>query len=207
MKAAMVLILIYVGTFLVAIQGASQNPVQAARQNAADARGKNGPLKGVDPAKDADIRSLLELIGARDTILEVSASSAEQYREKAAALAPTNERAQALAAAYLASYQKNFDPDAVVEQLVASYDRHFTDEEIKGLLQFYGSPLGQKTATETPRILKELQVTSRAASTQAAREAFQTLRAENPKRPFAGRRDRRPSQPVSEAVQANSQQP
>ena len=71
-----------------------------------------------------------------------------------------------------------------------------------------GSPLGQKTAAETPRIMKELQVASRAASSQAARDAWQTLRAENsdakPARPFAGRR--RGQQTPQQAQPVSAQQ-
>src|SRR5262249_36838734 len=85
-----------------------------------------------------------------------------------------------------------FDVDALTEQLVVIYDKHYTEEEIKGLLQFYGSPLGQKTAAEMPRISKEIQVADRTLSSQAAREAWQEFHAQNgnssPNRPFAGRR-------------------
>lgn len=190
MKAVLALIIIYVGTFFVAIQGASQNPVQASEQET-DVQKNAVRANGIDPAKDADIRSLLELIGAHDSIVEVANNSAEQFREKAAS--SNNPRSQAYVDAYLASYNKTFDPDTVVEQLVVSYDKHFTGEEIKGLLQFYGSPLGQKTAAETPRIMKEIQAASRNASLQAAKDALQSLRAENrdgqaSQRPFAARR-------------------
>ena len=64
MKAIFALIIIYVGTFFVAIQGASNSPVQAAQHEAAKT------TKSIDPQKDSDIRSLLELIGARDMIQE-----------------------------------------------------------------------------------------------------------------------------------------
>ena len=71
MKAVLALIAIYVGTFLVVVQGPSQNSVQAAPhgaaavQNAATSQAKEAT---VDPAKEADIRSLMELTGARDQI-------------------------------------------------------------------------------------------------------------------------------------------
>src|SRR5713226_2311525 len=147
MKAVLALIIIYVGTFFVAIQGASQNSVQASEQNSHGPQKKPAVANGVDPVKDQDIRSLLELIGARDSIVDVANNSAAQFREKAAST--NNARSEAYVDAYLAGYQKNFNPDAIVEQLVVSYDKHFTDEDIKGLLQFYGSPLGQKAASET----------------------------------------------------------
>src|SRR5215813_4768094 len=192
MKAVFALIVIYVGTFLVAIQGASNAPVQAAEQEAATAV-KPAPAKSIDPQKESDIRSLLELVGARDMIQEAANSSTEQYRQKLISLAPNNDKAQEEISSYLAVFQKKFDSDALADQLVTIYDKHYTDEEIKGLLQFYGSPLGQKVAAEMPKISKEIQLADRALTNQAAKEAWQEFHAQNGdasqgKRPFAGRR-------------------
>src|SRR5258708_24544578 len=68
MKAVLALIIIYVGTFFVAIHGASQSEVQASPQASATPHEQSGPhpAKPIDLVKDADIRSLLELVGARD---------------------------------------------------------------------------------------------------------------------------------------------
>jgi uncharacterized protein len=192
MKAVLALVLIYIGTFFVAIQGTSSNSVQAAQDAQANAT-RADQAKSIDPAKTADIRSLLELIGARDMIQDAANNSMDQIKEKITASVPNHDRAQTVANAFAADFQKNYNPDAMVDQLVGIYDQHFTDEEIKGLLQFYGSPLGQKTAAEMPKINREIQATARAISNQAAREAWQELKAENPgavqgARPFAGRR-------------------
>ncbi len=181
MKAILALVIIYVGTFFLAIQGASQNPVSAAPQSAA-AQDQTAPaeIKPIDPVKDADIRSLMELIGARDQIQDAVSTSSEQYREKLLATVPNNEKGQAFVISFIDSYQKKFDVDQMTEQLVAIYDKHYTDEEIKTMLQFYGSPVGQKVAAEMPKIGREIQVVSRATGAKAAKEALQALRAQNP---------------------------
>jgi len=70
--------------------------------------------------------------------------------------------------------------DKLTDQLVIVYDQHFTHDEIKGLLQFYGSPLGQKVAAEMPRVTRDIQARSRAAGTKAAKEALEAVKAENP---------------------------
>jgi hypothetical protein len=173
MKAVLALILIYVGTFLVAIQGASNTSVEASQ-------GGTQASSTIDPAKERDIRSLLELVGARDTIQESATVATEQYRQKFVEASANSDRAQARTNAYLAEFQKHFDADAVTGQLVGIYDKHFTDDEIRGLLEFYGSPLGQKVAAEMPKISREAQLTTRTASNQAARLAWQDLRAEYP---------------------------
>lgn len=181
MKAVLALIIIYVGTFFLAIQGASQNPVNAAPQApAAQDQASQTPAKSIDPAKDADIRSLMELVGARDLVQEAVTNTTEQYREKLVATVPNNERGQAFINAFADAYQKKFDVDEVTEELVAIYDKHYTDDEIKTLLQFYGSPVGQKVAAETPKIGREIQAASRAMAGKAAKEALQAVKAQNP---------------------------
>jgi hypothetical protein len=211
MKAVFALIIIYVGTFLVAIQGASNTPVQAAHQETT-ATAKATPVKAIDPQKDSDIRSLLELIGARDMIQEAATNSTEQYRQRLTSLAANDDKAQEAINSYLAVFQKKFDADALADQLVTIYDKHYTAEEIKGLLQFYGSPLGQKVAMELPKMSKEIQLADRTLTNQAAKEAWQEFHAQNGdtnnKRPFAGRRRlQQQNNANQQSAQADSQQP
>jgi len=73
-------------------------------------------------------------------------------------------------------YQKKFHADLVSEQIVAIYDKHFTDDEVKGLLQFYSSPLVRKFAAEMPKIAAEAQVANREEGTRTATEVVQQLR-------------------------------
>ncbi len=206
MKAVLALIVIYVGTFLVAIQGASNSPVEASEQSSA----KITLTKSIDPAKEADIRSVLELVGAKDTIQDAASNATEQYRQKVMETSANSDRAQAFVNNYLADFQKKFDANSVNEELVGIYDKHFSDEEIKGLLEFYGSPLGQKVAAELPKINREVQFATRSASTQAARQAWQDLRAEYPnagegKSPLSGRRRLNASAPQQQRPAKNAQ--
>ena len=214
MKALLALIVIYVGTFLIAIQGASNSPVEASGQSSA----KTTLGKSVDPAKEADIRSLLELVGAKEAIEDAASNATEQYRQKVIETSANNDRAQAFVNNYLADFQKKLDGNAVNQELVGIYDKHFTEEDIKGLLEFYGSPLGQKVAAELPKINREIQFATRTASNQAARRAWQDLHAQYPNagegaRPAAARRRlngsaQQQTQPAANTpVSADSSQP
>src|SRR6516165_9807123 len=178
MKAALALVVLYVGMFLVAIQGGSPSSVQAAgqsaRQNGATAKAS------IDPAKDADIRALLELVGARDQVQGSVRQSAEQYRERLLATVPGNEKGQMFVNTTIDEYEKKYDLDRVNEQLILLYHQHYTAGEIKGLLQFYGSPLGQKVAAENPKIFREIQEATRAEAAKAVKDALQEAKQENP---------------------------
>ncbi len=176
MKALFALIVVYVGAFFLVLQGSSQNSVQAAPQGAASGQATSS----LDPTKESDIRSLMELVGARDMVQDGANNAIEQSREKLIATVPNNDKGQAFVNAFATSYQKKLDVDQITEQLVSIYDKHFTDDEIKGLLQFYGSPLGQKVATEMPKINREAQAALRAVSGKAAREALLEVKQQNP---------------------------
>jgi hypothetical protein len=145
MKAVFALVVIYIGTFLVAIQGAPQNSVQAAQNQGTPQRAESS--KPIDPAKEADIRALMELVGGHELVPGSVPPSTEQDREKHSVTAPSE------------------------EQLVGIYDKHYTDDEIRGLLQFFGSPLGQKMAAEMPKINYEIQDAARMTNAQTARLA------------------------------------
>src|SRR5215472_11608295 len=171
MKALVALIVIYIGTFFLVIQGSPQNSVQASQQgsqNNASAQASSN----IDRVKEADIRSLMELVGARDMVQDGADNAIQQSREKVLATVPNNDKGQKFVNAFATSYQKKLDTDQITDQLVGIYDKHYTDEEIKGLLQFYGSPLGQKVAAEMPKINRETQAAVRTVSGKAAREAL-----------------------------------
>ena len=174
MKAVLALVIIYVAMFFLAIQGASQNSVQTATQGAGQAP------PSIDPAKQADILSLMELVGARDALQDFAAHGADQFRENLQASAPATDRGQQFVNAFIQDYKTKFNPDDATAQLVSIYDQHFTHDEIKGLLQFYGSPLGQKFASEMPKINAEMQATNRAFSTRIAKDVLRDLRKEYP---------------------------
>ncbi len=180
MKAALALIVIYVGMFFVDIQGGPPSSVQAAAQSPGEKQNGAKSAASIDPMKDSDIRALLELVGARDQVQDSVRQTAEQYREKLLATVPNNERGQAFVNSTINEYEKRYDVDRVTEQLVALYDKHYTDEEIKSLLQFYGSPLGQKVAAENPKIFREIQETTRTEAAKAGRDALQQAKQENP---------------------------
>jgi len=178
MKAAFALIVIYIAAFIVATQGGPQNPVQAS------ASGPNGlaTSKSMDPEKEADLRSLLQYVGAKDQLETVASESAAQYREKLSASVKNvadDSKRQELITVASGNFQKNFDQQRALQQIASIYDKHFTDDEIKGLVDFYSSPLGQKFAAESPAISKEIQAVQMSAASSATRESLLTLKSQD----------------------------
>lgn len=201
MKAVLVLVLIYIGTFLVAIQGASQNSAQA-QGSAAQQQAPSS----IDPAKEADIRSLLELVGTRDAVQDAAQRGAEQFRENLLASVPDNQRGQQFVSAFVDEYKKRLNVDEVTGHFLAAYDKHFTDDEIKGLLQFYGSPLGQRYAAEMPKVTAEIQAATRGINMRLAKDVMQDLRKQYPGVAAHARLNKsRPNHAEPETQQAQTQ--
>ncbi|HEY2461727.1 MAG TPA: DUF2059 domain-containing protein [Candidatus Acidoferrum sp.] len=204
MKAVLALVVIYVAAFLVAIQGASPSSAQAQSPAAGSAP---APAASIDPAKEADIRSLIELLGVHDAVQEAAARNIEQFHDNLQASVPDNDHGRKFVAAFIQDYQAKFNADDLANQLLPIYDKHFTEDEIKGLLQFYGSPLGQKLASEMPKLNSEMQTANRAANTRLAREVLRDLRRQYPvivaeaklTKPRSGQAD--PSQQQASATQ------
>jgi len=48
-----------------------------------------------------------------------------------------------------------FNIDELIGRLIPIYDKHYTQEELQKIIQFYESPAGQKVITATPEILNE----------------------------------------------------
>jgi hypothetical protein len=178
MKAALGLLVIYIAAFIIATQGGSQNPVQAS----ASGTTSFATSKSINPEKEADLRSLLQYVGAKEQLQSVASESAAQYREKLSASVKNvadDSKRQELVTVASGSFQKNFDQQRALQQITAIYDKHFSDDEIKGLLDFYSSPLGQKFAAESPKISKEIQAVQASATSSATRESLLTLKSQN----------------------------
>jgi len=45
--------------------------------------------------------------------------------------------------------------DVILERIIPIYDTYYSEEELKSLIEFYSSPLGQKHLNTTPLIMEQ----------------------------------------------------
>jgi hypothetical protein len=140
MKAVLALILIYGDVF-----GCNSGRIQHV------GRASHGGLasSAIDPAKRRTFVPCWSWWRSRHHS-GISSTATGQYRQKFVEASANNDRAQAFRNAYLAEFQKKFDADAVTGQLVGIYDKHFTDDEIRGC-GFTVPRLGRKSPPKCPR--------------------------------------------------------
>ena len=63
---------------------------------------------------------------------------------------------------------------------VPIYDKHFSDDEIRGLIKFYETPLGQKAVSALPQVSNELREEGKTWGEQVGRQAMLEVLAEHP---------------------------
>lgn len=134
----------------------------------------------VDAEKAAQIRELMDLTGARDMGQQLMQAGLEQFRSSVEESQPNNPRAKQFMDAFTAKFQKHFDPKSLNEELIPIYDRYLTGEDLKGLLDYYRSPLGQRMLKALPELSRESQATGFALGQKAAQETMEELKGDFP---------------------------
>ena len=104
----------------------------------------------------------------------------QQFRNSVEESQPNNPRAKQFMDSFAAKFQKHFDPKSLNEQLIPIYDRYLSAEDLKGLLDYYRSPLGQRMLKALPELSRESQATGFALGQKAAQETMDELKADFP---------------------------
>jgi uncharacterized protein len=159
----------------------AKKPAAQAQAPASETAVNTGKDAGhVDPAKVADIRQLMEVTGAKNLGDQLMKAGMEQFRANVTESQPNNPRATQFADAFVARFQQHFDPNAVTEQVIPIYDKYLSAEDIKGLLEYYRSPLGQRMLKVLPEVARDSQMAGYTIGQKAAEQAMEDLRKEYP---------------------------
>jgi hypothetical protein len=121
---------------------------------------------GDDDAKAQDIRKLLALTGSiemgeqiLDQILAIQRSTFPEVPD-----------------AVWTELRASFDFQKLLAASAAIWDKHFTHEDIMGLIEFHESPLGQKLREKQPQILAESMTLGQAWGQKAVEQLIEKLR-------------------------------
>src|SRR4030067_3394133 len=92
------------------------------------------------PDKIADIRQLIHMTGEGELGVQIMQQMITQYKQTM----------PDVPARFWDRFMQEVNPNDLTELVVPIYDRHFTHDDIKGLLKFYQTPLGQKLIAKPP---------------------------------------------------------
>jgi len=110
------------------------------------------------PQKRADIERLLEMTGATRIGTQMATLSAAHMVQSLKASHPEipQKALEALPAEVGAVFEANIG--TFVASIIPVYHRYFTAEEIKGMIAFYSTALGQKAISAMPGLMSESMV-------------------------------------------------
>jgi hypothetical protein len=108
---------------------------------------------------------------------------------------PPGEYRDKLIAAFFVKFRAKFDLQQVLDLAVPIYDKYFSHEEIKGLIRFYETPLGQKTISVLPQLTTELMTQGRRLGEDAGRQSMLEVLAEHPELEKQMEDAQKPAQP------------
>jgi uncharacterized protein len=181
------------GAFVIMLQSPATRVKAQSRTTPAKPADTSAAAK-IDPAKEAKIRQLMDVTGAKDLGAQLMEAGISQFRASVVDSQPDNPRAQQFADAFATRFQKHFDPRTLTETVVPIYDKYLSDEDLQGLIDYYQSPLGQRMLKVLPEVAHESQMAGFALGQKAAQETMDELRAEYPEFvPNAGDEDKHPA--------------
>jgi hypothetical protein len=135
-------------TFLFLLAGLSLGRGQQPAATAAPADGSATNATAVedapiDPAKEAEIRKLIENTGVKENMKLVMGRMFETYRKKY----------PEVPADFWTQMDSDANLDDLISRLVPVYARYYTIDDIKAINGFYNSPTGQHMKEMQPQIV------------------------------------------------------
>ena len=134
----------------------------------------------IDPAKEADIRKLLELVGTKAIISQTMDSMSKSIKPLLTNSLPPGEYREKLVDLFFAKFTAKADVGRLLDLAVPVYDRNFSHQEIRGLIEFYQTPLGQKAIATLPKVMAELQEQGRKWGEDVGKDCMVEVLSEHP---------------------------
>lgn len=119
-------------------------------------------------AKVADIHKLMDVTGSGQIGVQVLNQVIAQFKS----LTPN------VPQKFWDEITKETSPDELVNLIVPIYDKYLTDAEIRGLIQFYQSPLGTKLINVMPQITRDSMAAGRQWGMQIVEKVESKLQSE-----------------------------
>lgn len=174
----------FLGALLLSALCSAQNLVPSAETDdggsvAAAAQVSRSRVQG-EEAKQADIRKLLQVTGASNLASQTMTQMEKSMKPLITnALPPGDYRAQ-LVDLFFEKFHTKMDPTTLADLIVPIYDKYLSDDDVKGLIQLYQTPIGQKLITVLPQVAAESQAAGEKWGQEIGRECMIEVLAEHP---------------------------
>ncbi len=133
-----------------------------------------------DPAKEADIRHLLDVTGAKALMTQQMASMETTLRPLLTNSFPPGEYRDKLIQLFFEKFHSQADSETLIKLVIPVYDKYLSDEDIKGMIQFYSTPLGKKMIDVLPKLTAESNEAGQRWGQQMGRQTMIDVLQEHP---------------------------
>jgi hypothetical protein len=134
----------------------------------------------IDPAKEADIRRLLDLVGTKAFVVQTMDSMSKSIKPLLTNSLPPGEYREKLVDLFFAKFSAKADVEHLLDLAVPVYDKNFSHQEIRSLIEFYQTPLGQKAIATLPKVTAEMQEQGRKWGEDLGRQCMVEVLSEHP---------------------------
>jgi hypothetical protein len=176
--AALVSVL-FLGVFCVAQDASSPATDSNSDQSVAAAARANRQPK-IDPAKEADIRRLLDVMGSRAAATQMMGDMEKNIRPLLTSSLPPGDYRERLIDLFFKKFQTKLDPEVMVDLAIPVYDKYLSDTDVKGMIEFYSTPLGKKVVQVIPQLMSESGERGRQWGERIGRESMVEVLQEHP---------------------------
>jgi hypothetical protein len=164
-------------------------------QQTAPATSSSPPQSKIDPAKEADIRQFMEVAGVEALMTQMMETMADRIKPLMATALPPGDYRDKLIELFFLKFKSKADAKQLLNSIVPLYDKYLSDKEIKELIEFYQTPLGQKTVQVMPKLMSESEQVGRKWGEELGRQSMVEVLSEHPELGKALEDAKKPSQP------------
>jgi len=165
-------------------QNSSAKPQTPPPQSAAASGSKSASAgqSKIDPAKEADIHRLLDLAGTKTAMMQVLDGMEKNIRPMITNSLPPGDYRTKLVDLFFEKFQSHSKAELpqLLDSAVPLYDKYFSHEDIKGLIEFYQTPLGQKALGVLPKLSIEMQGEGMKMGEKFGRQSMMEVLSEHP---------------------------
>jgi TonB family protein len=109
----------------------------------------------IDPQLKADLQRMVELSHMKDRLPQMMNAIFESLTPALRQSLPPTQQREKILEDYKQKLSNLLTGDEFTDELVVTYAKYLTDEDVKGIIQFYGTPAGQHLLEVTPKMATE----------------------------------------------------
>lgn len=179
MKSAIAVVILLACASVCVAQESSSADQDQSQSVVAAAKASRAVIQSKD-AKEADIRQLLELTHAGALATQTMQTMEANIRPLMTNAFPAGDYREKLIGLFFEKFHSKLDAQQMVDLAVPVYDKYYSDDEIKQLIQLYGTPLGQKMLATMPKLLADLQAAGEKHGEEVGRQCMMEVLNEHP---------------------------